>query len=128
MDPELLEALRRDSGLRVDRDGRFFFHERPVENTRVQGLFHRHLEVRADGEVTLTVGAQWAYVACETVASFVDALAVDDGQLTARLRDGRRVVTPSPRLGFAPDGRCYVWLGEGRPPAVLARAAHPPRR
>ncbi len=124
MDRELLDALRRNSGLRLDRDGDFFFHDRPVENPRVQRLFHRHLEVRADGDVTLTVGPQWAYVACETVARFVDAMALEEGALKARLRHGDVVSSSAPRLGFAPDDRCYVWLTEDGPPAVLTRAAH----
>ncbi len=124
MEPALLEALRRNSGLRVDGNGDFFFHERPVENVRVQGLFHRHLAVRDDGEVTLTVGTQWAYVVCETVARFVDAISLEQGVLKARLRDGQHVVEAAPRLGFAPDGRCYVWLGEAQHPAVLNRPAH----
>lgn len=124
MDPELLDALRRNSGLRLDRDGDFFFHDRPVENSRVQGLFHRHLEVRADGDVTLTVGTQWAYVACETVARFIEAMALEAGALKVRLRHGEEVSASAPRLGFAPDGRCYVWLSDDGPPAVLTRPAH----
>ena len=124
MDPELLDALRRNSGLRLDGDGQFFFHERPVENDRVQRLFHRHLAVRADGGVTLTVGSQWAYVACETVARFVERFTLDDGSLSLRFRDGEEVIAKAPQLGFAPDGRCYVWATESASPAVLLRSAH----
>ncbi|MDP6945484.1 MAG: hypothetical protein QF464_15150 [Myxococcota bacterium] len=116
--------MRRNSGLRVDGDGCFFFHDRPVENPRVQRLFHQHLAVREDGEVTLTVGSQWAYVACETVARFVEAISLEGGRLKARLRGGEQVVADAPQLGFAPDGRCYVWLSAGAPPAVLTRSAH----
>ena len=124
MDPQLLDALRRNSGLRLDGDGRFFFHERSVDNDRVQRLFHRHLAVRGDGDVTLTVGSQWAFVACETVARFVVWIALEDGRLRVRLRHGEEAVADGPRLGFAPDGRCYVWLTEGGFPAVLMRSAH----
>ena len=124
MDPELLDALRRNSGLRLDGDGQFFFHERPVENDRVQRLFHRHLAVRDDGDVTLTVGSQWAYVACETVARFVERIALEGGRLRVRFRHGEEEVVDGPRLGFASDGRCYLWLVEDGAPAVLMRSAH----
>ncbi len=64
MDPDALALLRRHSGLRIDRSGRWWFRERPVENDRVNTLFHRGLEATDEGLV-LRVGEQWAYV--ETV-------------------------------------------------------------
>jgi hypothetical protein len=124
MDPELLEALRRHSGLRLDSEGRFFFHDRPVENQRVQALFHRHLTVQADGDVTLTVGEQWAYVDCETVGRFVDSLRFTEGRLEVRLRHDPASVTAEPWLGFDSEGRCYLWLTMSGPPAILVRSAH----
>ena len=124
MDPELLEALRRNSGLRLDSEGRFFFHDRPVENQRVQALFHRHLEVRDDGDVTLTVGTQWAYVDCETVAYFVDAMKWSEAGLEVRFRHQERAVVVEPWLGFDPAGRCYLWATPNARPAILVRSAH----
>ena len=119
MEPELLEALRRNSGLRLDSEGRFFFHDRPVENERVQTLFHRHLAVTQDGDVTLTVGEQWAYVECEAVAQFVDTIGSSGAGLKIRFRHREDSVVGEPWLGFAPDGRCYrrtrnhFWLRYG---------------
>ena len=124
MDPELLEALRRNSGLRLDSEGRFFFHERPVENQRVQALFHRHLEVRDDGDVTLTVGSQWAYVVCETVAYFVDSMKWNEAGLEVRFRHQEGAVVIEPWLGFDPVGRCYLWTTATARPAILVRSAH----
>ena len=124
MDPDVLEALRRNSGLRLDGEGNFHFHDRPVANPRVQSFFHERLSVRPNGDVVLTVGPQSAYVACETVARFVDAITLVSGRLKARLRTGRVIMASAPRLGFAPDGRCYVWLADGELPAVLTRSAH----
>ena len=124
MEPELLEALRRNSGLRLDSEGRFFFHDRPVENERVQALFHRHLAVTQGGDVTLTVGEQWAYVECETVALFVDTIGSSRAGLRIRFRHREESVVGEPWLGFAPDGRCYLWLEPEGPPAILVRGAH----
>lgn len=125
MEDEALELIRRNSGLRLDAQGRFHFQGGPVESERVQALFHRGLSVRSDGEVILTVGTQWAYVACDGVARFIERLRASAEGLFVTLRgdaDGR--LWRSPRVAFAPDGRCYVWDGEGGPPAVLLRAAH----
>ncbi len=124
MDPAVLEALRRDSGLRLDREGVFHFHGRPVANERVQDLFHRGLAVRADGAVTLTVGPQWAYVECDSVARFIDGLRVTGGALEASLRDGAVVRASAPRVGVGPDERVYLWAGPTDIPAVLTRGAH----
>ena len=124
MDPEILEALRRNSGLRLDSEGQFHLRDRIVENTRVQTFFHERLTVRPDGEVILTVGSQWAYVACDTVARFVESLSNDAEWLHVRFRHGAQEVSASPRLGFGPDNRCYLWLASDSSPAVLLRAAH----
>ncbi|MGM0575685.1 MAG: hypothetical protein ACQEXJ_08145 [Myxococcota bacterium] len=121
----MLEALRRNSGLRVDAEGTFLYHGDRVPHPRVQDLFHRGLAVREDGDVTLTVGHMWAYVEVEAVARFVDHLEAGDGGLYVRTRideDVRRC--PDPRLGFAPDGRFYLWEDEDTWPAVLTRKAH----
>lgn len=124
MDPEVLEALRRDSGLRVDCDGVFHFHARPVQNPRVQDLFMRGLSVRDDGEVVLTVGSQRAYVKCDTVARFVDGIRVAEDELQLRLRGGSASSGRQPRLAFGPNDRVYVWERPGVPPAILTRGAH----
>ena len=125
MDPEILEALRRNSGLRLDASGVFRFHQRPVQNPRVQDLFHRGLAVREDGEVTLTVGTQWAYVACDGVARFVARLRVDDEGLLLLLRGHEAELRcERPVVGFGPDGRCYVWPADDAAPALLLRTAH----
>mgnify|MGYP001060598566 CR=1 FL=1 len=124
MEPELLEALRRNSGLRLDSEGRFFFHERLVENERVQALFHRSLEVRSNGEVTLKVGEQWAYVDCTSVAHFVESIRRDAEHLVVRYRHKEGETPVDPRLAFGPDGRCYLWSSIDGPPAILGRAAH----
>ena len=124
MEPELLEALRRDSGLRLDDQGTFYFRSRLVENERVQALFHRHLSVLANGDVTLSVGVQWAYVACDSVARFIDGMKLEGGQLWLRYRHLEHPVASAPLIGFGPDGRCYVWAVRKGPPAVLTRTAH----
>lgn len=124
MDEVALELLRRHSGLTLSKDGAFAFHGAPVENPRVQALFHRGLSVRGDGEVVLSVGRQWAYVACEGVTRFVDRLSVREGTLRLVLRGGQKELAARPALAVAPDDRIYLWSDETAAPALLGRQAH----
>lgn len=125
MDPEVLEALRRKSHIHLDADGRFHWGTQLVPNPRVQALFHRGLELRADGEVVLQVGRMWCYVTAAGLVRFVDGFSLTDGALVARLRDGTH--HSAPRLAVAAgDGgswRFYVWPDDGGP-ALVARSAH----
>ncbi|MEZ4269815.1 MAG: hypothetical protein R3F39_25940 [Myxococcota bacterium] len=124
MEPSHLEMLRRQSGLALNRDGAFIYRGALVDNPRVQALFHQGLAVRPDGDVTLTVGAQWAYVACEGVALFVDGLEAESGALVLRLRGRTPVRCSEPHIAFGPDDRVYVWSARDSLPAILTRACH----
>ncbi|MCA9518166.1 MAG: hypothetical protein KC635_24680, partial [Myxococcales bacterium] len=123
MDEAALEALRRNSGLSLSDEGVFSFHGSEVPNPRVQALFHRGLAVRDDGEVTLSIGGKWAYVAVATVARFVSGLAARAGQLEARfLGDVIRAVAPD-AFAIGPDDRVYAWFDGDPVPAKLLRPA-----
>ena len=124
MDPEALEYLRRHSGLTLSAAGVFSFRGAVVPNSRVQDLFHAGLEVRDDGDVTLTVGAQWAYVTCAGAARFVDSLGVVGAGLSLSLKGGRRLVSSAPVIAYGPDERFYIWSEPEASPCVLTRAAH----
>jgi hypothetical protein len=124
MNSEALDFLRRHSGLSLSAQGVFSFHGEVVPNTRVQVLFHEGLEVRADGDVTLTVGSQWAFVSCDGVARFVDSVGVTSAGLFASLKGGGRARCESPALAYGPDERFYLWMDVAGPPALLMRSAH----
>lgn len=125
-DPEWLEALRRNSGLSLTRDGVWMYGGRPVENPRVQSMFHRGVAVREDGEVTLSVGRMWAYVKTDGPAFFVRAVRdLSTGTPSAGLLGEREV--PLERVaaaGWGPDDRLYLWFaGLGGPRASATVAA-----
>ena len=124
MNSEALDFLRRHSGLSLSVDGIFSFHGQVVPNARVQVLFHEGLEVRSDGDVTLTVGSQWAFVACAGVARFVDSIGVAGGELFASVKGRKRARCSEPVLACGPDERFYLWTAPPEPPAVLLRSAH----
>ncbi|MEC9072502.1 MAG: hypothetical protein VX938_09000 [Myxococcota bacterium] len=110
--------------MRLSADGDLSYQGEPVTHPRVQSLFHRGVVVRADGEVILQVGEQWAYLECETVAHFVERLATDERGLLVTFRGGEARSCPEPRLGMAPDSRFYLWSSRGEAPSVLLRLAH----
>ena len=124
MDPEWLDALRRNSGLRLTADGQFRFKDAPVPHPRVQRLFHQGIRVLEDGQVTLTVGEQWAYVSCEGVARFVERVATHGEGLLLSFLGGDELCSSEPRIAAGPDDRLYLWIADDAPPAVLLRAAH----
>ncbi len=124
LDPEVLDALRRNSGLTLSGDGVWSYQASKVPHPRVQALFHQGLVVNADSEVELHVGRTWCYVRCETVARFVDGVAIEADSFQARLRHGPTVAAGRPpNLALGPDERLYLWL-EGQHVAVLTRSAH----
>ena len=124
LDSAVLEMLRRDSGISLSADGVFHYRDAPVENTRVQALFHQGLSVREDGEVILSVGKMWAYVQVATVATFVAGLRRDAQGLHLRLRSGRTLLAATPVLASAPDARFYVWPGPGEGVSCFDASAH----
>lgn len=67
MDPEILERLRENSGLRLDRDGQFWHEGVLVEHPKVALFFHQGLGRSVDGRATLTVGRTWCYLDVEDV-------------------------------------------------------------
>ena len=124
MDSNALEILRRNSGLSLDAHGNFFSAGQRVPNERVQRLFHEGLAIRETGDVTLTLGKVWAYVAAESVARFVTRLVRREGVLEIALIDGTRTNVEKPRVSAGPDNRLYVWETPEAYPAVLLRSAH----
>jgi len=128
-EPEWLEALRRNSGLSLTREGVWMFGTQPVESPRVQAMFHEGVAVRDDGEVTLSVGRMWAYVKTDGPAFFVRAVGgLDGGAPAMRLLGAREVpLTSASIAGWGPDDRLYLWLSglaRGEVPAVCLREAH----
>lgn len=125
MDPLALEALRHQSGVSLGDDGVFSYRGRSVENDRVQALFHRGIDVREDGKVTLTVGRFMAYPEVVGVARFVRTLAWQaDGSGHATLAGGREIELAGVTIGYASDDRFYLWFPGLRGPARALRDAH----
>jgi len=129
MDPELLEILRRNSGLTLDRDGRFFHKGQEIIHARSVRALERGLELRDDGEVVVHVGNQWAYVEVEDSIYVVRNIVPerdDTGslvQITLVMTGERREVLDPSTLVLDPPSNLYCLVEKGRIRARFMRPA-----
>ena len=122
MDPELLRKLREQSGLRLDREGRFWHRGDLLEHTRTVAALHRGLHRAADGRWAVRIGPEWAYLDVEDAARFVRRIEVQDDQLRAQLADGEWIDVDAGTLASGTDDALYVRTPDGER-ALLTRAA-----
>jgi hypothetical protein len=79
---------REDSGLRIDRRGRWWHDDEPVEHPNIIEAFNRGLRVMEDGRYQLHFGGDWCFVKVEQCAFTVVAVDESAGdRLSVRLSD-----------------------------------------
>ena len=66
-----LEKLREQSGLRLDREGRFWHRGTPIEHARTIAVLHQGIHRAPDGRWATRIGKEWAYLEVEDAALFV---------------------------------------------------------
>src|SRR5712664_1423000 len=81
MDPDLLRKVREQSGLRLDREGRFWHRGDLLEHARTIAALHRGLHRAEDGRWAVRIGPGWAYVEVED-AGYVRVPDGDRARLT----------------------------------------------
>jgi hypothetical protein len=119
MDAAELQRLREASGLRLDKEGRFWHREGLVEHARTVAVLHRGIHRASDGRWATRIGHEWGYLDVEDAALFVQQVAVDGGRLRGELLTGEWVELPDLALG-AEDALYARVRGER---AKLTRAA-----
>ena len=95
MDPDLLRKLREQSGLRLDREGRFWHRGDLLEHARTLAALHRGLHRAEDGRWAVRIGPEWAYVEVEDAGRFVRRVESRGRALRAQLATGDWVEAPS---------------------------------
>lgn len=70
---------REDSGLVLDRQGRWLHDGIPVEHPRIVEVFSHGLERDPQGRYVLRVGADWCFVTVEDAATQVISARVEEG-------------------------------------------------
>jgi len=113
MDEALLRRLRESSGLRLDREGRFFHQGTPVEHARTVAVLHEGLHRAEDGRWATRIGSDWAYVDVEDAARFVRRIEPRGAALRGQLATGEWVEIDPATFASGLDDALYVRLPDG---------------
>lgn len=115
---------REDSGLRLDRQQRWWHDDEPIEHPNIIEAFNRGLRVMPDGRYQLQFGNDWAYVKVDGCAFQV--VAVDEsepGRLSVRLSDRTGEWLDVPSLRLDDEGVMTVAVKGGQARARFSRDA-----
>jgi hypothetical protein len=114
---------REDSGLRLDREGRWWHDDELVEHPRVIEAFNRGLEPAEGGRFVLRIGQDWCFVRVDGAAYRV--IAVDDapGGPWVRLSDRTAEPLAGDSVRLDEDGAFTCGVKAGRARARFSRDA-----
>lgn len=117
MDPRLLERLREESGLRLDKEGRFWHRGGLIEHARTLAVLHRGIHRAPDGRWATRIGREWGYLDVEDAALWIRR--IEEGR--AQLASDEWVAFDPASLALGADDALYARVGGER--ARLTRAA-----
>ena len=130
LDPAIIEKLRENSRIRLDREGRFWHEDAPVEHPLVAAAFHRGLGRAPDGRPTVSFGRTWCYIAAESSLLIIRTAiceAAGDALAACRVRlddETEEEVAIDPGvIGIDLDGVLYLRVKDGNEWARLLPAA-----
>ncbi len=115
---------REDSGLRIDRRGRWWHDDEPVEHPNIIEAFNRGLRVMDDGRYQLHFGNDWCFVTVEQCGFMV--LSVDEAEgerLSVRLSDRTAEWLDLATLTQDDEGVLVARVKEGKALARFSREA-----
>jgi len=110
-----LEKLREQSGLRLDKEGRFWHRGEEITHARTLAVLHQGIHRAPDGRWATRIGREWGYLEVEDAALFVRRL---DGA-RAQLASGEWL--PVESFASGADDALYARVGGER--ARLTRDA-----
>jgi hypothetical protein len=115
---------REDSGIRVDRQGRWWHDEERIEHPNIIEAFNRGLRVMEDGRYQLHFGNDWCFVKVEDCGFTVVAVdESEDGKLSVRLSDRTAEWLDLRSLALDDEGVITARVKEGRAKARFSREA-----
>ena len=121
MDPETLQRLREQSGLRLDKEGRFWHRGGLVEHPRTFAVLHQGIHRAPDGRWATRIGKDWAYLDVEDTALWVRRIEPSGTFLRGQLVSGEWVQIDPATLAAGADDVIYARIGGER--ARLTRDA-----
>src|SRR5260370_41059886 len=83
MDAALLQKLREESGLRLDKEGRFWHRGGPIEHARTLAVLHQGIHRAPDGRRATRIGTVGGYLEADDAALFVRRIAGTRAQLAS---------------------------------------------
>ncbi len=115
---------REDSGIKLDRRGRWWHDGEPIEHPKIIEAFNTGLAPTDDGRFKLTFGNDWCFVQVEDAAYQVTALdPTEDGQLSVRLSDRTAERLEPATLALDDEGALVCRVKAGRARARFSRDA-----
>ena len=114
---------REDSGIRLDREGRWWHDDVLVEHPRVVEVFNRGLAPADGGRYVLRVGQDWCFVRVEGAAFRVVAVDDSPGGPWVRLSDRTAEPLDGASVQLDEDGALTCGLKAGRARARFSRDA-----
>ena len=121
--PNQRRHTREDSGIRLDRDGRWWHDGQPIEHPKIVEAFNRGLTPADDGKFRLHFGADWCFVDVEDAAYRVlDFSVAADGPRIA-LSDRTEEPLDVATLSLDGDGVVVCRVKDRRAKARFSREA-----
>ena len=115
---------REDSGLRLDRNGRWWHDDVLIEHPRIIEAFNRGLTPTEEGKFRLDFGSDWCFVQVEDAAYTVLAVDVVDGErLLLTLSDRTTEPLEPLTLELDREGVLVCRVKQGRAKARFSRDA-----
>jgi hypothetical protein len=121
VDPATLQQLREQSGLRLDKEGRFWHRGGLVEHARTAAALHQGVHRAPDGRWATRIGKDWGYLEVEDAALWIRRIESDGAHLRAQLASGEWVDVDPATLAAGADDALYARVRGER--ARLTRAA-----
>jgi len=122
MDEATLQQLREQSGLRLDKEGRFWHRGGLVEHARTLAVLHQGIHRAPDGRWATRIGKDWGYLDVEDAALFIRRVEPARARLRAQLASGQWAEVDPATLAVGADDALYARVGGER--ARFTRAAH----
>jgi len=114
---------REQSGIRLDRQLRWWHDGEPVEHPKIIEAFNRGLSPTGDGRFILTFGRDWCFVAVEDAAYGVLGVDELDSGLSLRLSDRTSELLDPATLAVGFGGVLHCRVKRGRAKARFSRDA-----
>jgi uncharacterized protein len=115
---------REDSGLTIDRHGRWWHDGVRIEHPNIVEAFNQGLRVNAQGRIELHFGGDWCFVTTEGCAFSVLAVDESEGQrLSIRLSDRSAEWLDHTQLALDDEGVLTVAVKAGNARARFNREA-----